>query len=32
MDRLRRPESFDDVHAEGLFRGTTALQPLGLGV
>ncbi|CAE7526796.1 unnamed protein product [Symbiodinium natans] len=28
MDRLRRPESFDDVHAEGLFRGTTALQIL----
>ncbi|CAE7596734.1 mrkA [Symbiodinium microadriaticum] len=24
MDRLRRPESFDDVCAEGLFRATTA--------
>ncbi|CAE7461010.1 unnamed protein product [Symbiodinium sp. CCMP2456] len=23
MDRLRRPESFDDVSAEGLFRATT---------
>ncbi|OLP94102.1 hypothetical protein AK812_SmicGene23910 [Symbiodinium microadriaticum] len=30
MARLRRPESFDDVRAEGLFRTTTVPQPFGL--
>ena len=30
MARLRRPESFDDVRAEGLFRTTTVPQRFGL--